>query len=505
MRARGEQANEALRRCRDYVRGWLAHADPETGLIPRNLSDGRGYWNGRDAAADNYPFMVLTAAWTDRALFEGRMLDMLRTETRLTSRVGALPDDWSFATRSFRHAEVDLDRLVFDGSEYVKDGLMPLTEWLGPSPWSERMLAIVDSILEHAPIDTPYGRIPSTNGEVNGEMMQVLGRLSFMTGEQGYLEAAARIADHYLLEPGHHPSRDADRLPLRDHGCELISGLTEVYLACRFRTPERAAAWREPLRGLLDRVLEIGRNEHGLFYNLVDPRSGRVLRGGLSDNWGYDLNGFYTVWLLDGTESYRDAARLAMSNLLPHYLAYPWEGSGADGIADSVEGAINLSQREQVAGVDEWIDANIARMFAIQRPDGIVEGWHGDGNFARTALMWAAAKQQGASLQPWRADLVLGAARDGPALDLLLESDWDWSGALRFDAPRHRTVMHLPLDYPRINQFPEWFTIDAGRRYTVTSTGTAPRELSGTELLAGLPVALRAHRALRLRVVPAGG
>ena len=84
----GRLAAEALFRCRRYVDGWLAHADPATGLIPRNLRESRDFWNGRDAAADNYPFMVLTSAITDRALFEGRMLDMLRTETRLTARVG---------------------------------------------------------------------------------------------------------------------------------------------------------------------------------------------------------------------------------------------------------------------------------------------------------------------------------------------------------------------------------------------------------------------------------
>jgi len=89
----GAQANEALRRCRRYVDGWLAHADPRTGLIPRNLGSGKHFWNGRDAGADNYAFMVLTCALTDRAMFDGRMLDMLRTETTLTSRIGALPAD----------------------------------------------------------------------------------------------------------------------------------------------------------------------------------------------------------------------------------------------------------------------------------------------------------------------------------------------------------------------------------------------------------------------------
>lgn len=54
------QANEAFRRSDLYVKGWLAHRDPLTGLIPRNLQNSY-YWNAQDAAADNYPFMVLTS------------------------------------------------------------------------------------------------------------------------------------------------------------------------------------------------------------------------------------------------------------------------------------------------------------------------------------------------------------------------------------------------------------------------------------------------------------
>ena len=110
--AHARQAGEALYRSRRFIDGWLANADPETGLIPRNLRESRDFWNGRDSAADNYPFMVLTAAITDQALFEGRLHDMLRTETRLTSRVGRLPDDYSFSKKGWRREAVDLDAMT---------------------------------------------------------------------------------------------------------------------------------------------------------------------------------------------------------------------------------------------------------------------------------------------------------------------------------------------------------------------------------------------------------
>jgi hypothetical protein len=495
----GMQASEALRRCRKYIDGWLAHCDPITGLVPRNLGGDKHLWNGKDSAADNYPFMVLTAALTDRALYDGRMLDILRTEQRVATRMDGLPATYDFKKQSFRNETDRLATLIFDGSEYVKDGLMPITEWLGDTPWSVRMTGIVDSILRQAEFETPQGRIPADNIEVNGEMMQVLSRLCFRYDSDAYLDMACRIADYYLLGE-HHPTRNATRLQLRDHNCELISGLTEVYAACFYRRKPKAAQYREPIHRMLDDILRTGLNEHGLMYNRVNPATGEILDAKLSDNWGYNYNGFYTIYLLDGVERYREAPRRAMSNLKEHYWKYPWEGWSSDGIADSVEGAINLLNREpDVAGVPEWIDANINRMLDIQKPDGVIEGWHGDGNYARTAIMWALWKQQGVTIQPWRADVKIGAVREGGALTLALRTETSWSGRVLFDQPRHRTFMKLPLDYPRINQFPEWYTVDAAAAYTLSAPGGTARH-SGSDLIRGVPLELAGGSTTLLKV-----
>jgi hypothetical protein len=458
------------------------------------LRDSKHYWNGRDSGADNYAFMVLTCALTDRPMFDGRMLDMLRTETTLTSRIGALPGDYDFNKQGFRLEQPDLNRLIFDGSEYVKDGLMPITEWLGRTPWSDRMIAIVDSILQHASFETKAGKIPSDHVEVNGEMMQVLSRLCFMTDDDNYLDMACRIADYYLLGD-RHPTRDATTLGLRDHNCELISGLTEVYAACHFLRKDKAEAYRQPIHAMLDRILEVGINEHGMMYDAVNPRTGEILRNVIGDNWGYNYNGFYTVYLLDGVDRYRDATRHALANLKPHYWKFPWQGWGSDGIADSVEGAINLLNREpRVEGVADWIDANIARMLLIQKPSGVIEGWHVDGNYARTAIMWVLWKQQGATIQPWRSDVKLGAVGDGESIQLVLTADRPWRGKLIFDQPRHKTVMQMPMDYPRINQFPEWFTVDAGADYHLerhaSGDSAESEEISGRALINGLAIQL---------------
>ncbi len=460
------QARDALVASDRYLRAWLRHADPQSGLIPRNLQHDRDYWNGKDAAADNYAFMVLTAWFTDRSLLHGKMREMLATEQRLTDRRDHLVDAYSFSQQGWYHEQPDLNRMIFESSEYCKDGLMPLTEWIGISPWSERMIQILDSILQHAAVETQFGRIPSENAEVNGEMMQVTSRVYWMTKKDHYLDAACRIADYYLLG-AKHPTQNAEVLRLRDHGCELISGLSEVYVACHFARPDKAAAYRQPLHALLDRVLEVGVNEHGMMFDSINPRTGEILTERISDNWGYNYNAFYALYMVDGTQRYRQATRTAMRSLKPHYLEYPWEGWGSDGIADSVEGAINLSRRESVVGVADWIDANLQRMLKIQKPDGVIEGWHGDGNFARTAIMYALWKQQGMSVQPWREDLLLGAVRHDGIVDVSLSADAPWKGTLYFDTPRHQTIMNLPIDYPRINQFPEWFTIDATKTYQI--------------------------------------
>jgi hypothetical protein len=490
----GRLAAEGFRRSRLYVDGWLRHADPTTGLIPRNLTSDRDLWNPQDSAADNYPFMVLTCALTDRALFEGRMLDMLATETRLTSRIDRLPDAYRFSTSSFARETIDLNAIIFGASEYVKDGLLPLTEWLGPSSWSRRMFGIVDDIWKHAMVETPFGRIPSTNVEINGEMLQVLSRLYWMSGRPEYLEWATRLGDYYLLGQ-QHPTRDMRVLRLRDHGCEILSGLCELYATMHFVNQGKKHAYRKPLHQMLDRILEVGRNEHGLFYNQIDPVAGKPTPGGegIADTWGYTLNGFYTVYLLDGIEAYRDATLQALHTLWENYRSFRWEGDSADGYADSIESALNLYNREQVESCAKWIDSEIKVMWSKQRDDGVIEGWHGDGNFTRTTIMYVLWKTQGLTLQPWRHDLQIGAVGHGTSLFVSLRSAQNWSGKLLFDQKRHKTAFHLPLDYPRINQFPEWFTVEDHKRYKVHDLGRRKiRTYSGKQLASGLQIEARA-------------
>lgn len=495
----GEYARKCLIHCRDYVRGWLAHADPQTGLIPRNLNRNRDFWNGRDAAADNYSFMVLTCALTDRAMFERRMQDMLKIETRLTSRLDNLVDDYSFTRQGWRFEEPDLVRLTFDSSEYVKDGLLPLTEWLGPSPWSERMIGLVDSVLDHAAVDTPVGLLPAADHEVGGEMMQVLTRLYWMTGNLRYRETAFRFADYFLF---HKMPTQQETLSLDDHGCEVIGGLSEVYYLAAKTDADRHRRYRAPMHAMLDRILEVGRNENGLLYMRINPVSKTVLNDELTDNWGYDYNAYLTVAEVDDHEPYREAVRHALENVHKH-TGYPWEGDIADGYADSIESGLNLLNRIPVESGFEWVEHETLHMLRKQRDDGVVEGWHGDGNYARTAITVALWKTQGCQVQPWRADVAVGAVDRKGALYVSIRSDWPWEGRIIFDRPRHQEYFGIPTDYPRLNQFPEWHTVEKSATYEVTTQqgeNETTRTLTGTTLRNGLPVVLGPEGNLKIEV-----
>jgi len=98
--------------------------------------------------------------------------------------------------------------------------------------------------------------------------------------------------------------------------------------------------------------------------------------------------------------------------------------------------------------------------------------------------MYALWKSQGAYVEPWRADLRVGAVRDEHGTcHFVVEGDWPWDGTLHFDRPRHAENLHIPDDYPRLNQFPEWFTVPEKGTYK-SNQG----EFSAQKLRAGLPV-----------------
>ena len=209
-------ANEGLVRSQNLLHDWLYFTDPATGLIPRNLYDESDIWNTKDAAADNFPFLYITSFFTDPDLFEGKMLDMLMTEAALTSRMGRIPDDYSFSKQDYLHPGIEMERIFQN---------------------------------------------PVRSREVYGEIRQLLSRVYWIEEDEKYLDFVIHIGDYLLGD--HHPTRDFPRLRLRDHCGEIIAGLSELYATLHHARPEKAREYREPLYEMLDRVLEVGLTRAG--------------------------------------------------------------------------------------------------------------------------------------------------------------------------------------------------------------------------------------------------
>ena len=514
LAASAVKANEAFLRCRRYLEGWLRHLDPASGLLRQSLAAEGNLWTPENSAADNFPFMVIAARFTRPELERSLFHESLIGEKSYAADRWGLPS--AFDLNKKAKLERDTGRLIFGASEYAKDGLAPMVEILGRGAWSARMEELAEGIFTAAPVETAFGALPSADAEVNGEMLQVLCSLFWMTGREIYLEWARRIGDAYCYEvlPGNYgvPAHFWDfgkhtgdsLLKLRDHGCEIVSGLTLLFAIEKERNTPRARSYYPAISRMLGRIEEIGTDSTGIFFNEVSAVNGERTRPGYSDCWGYDYYAWYTFWLATGEERYLKPVRQALRSL-QMFKDYPWEprqegGQSQDGIADAVEGALGLLSRLPEPSAFDWVEHEINRMFSFQKPDGTIEGWWGDGNFCRTALMYAFYNTSGAYCRPWREDLLLAGSREGDGLEIYLRASKPWSGELHLDPPRHRTYLGLPSDYPRINAFPEWYTVDPLEIYQVTINGGKTGRVLGQELIEGYPVELRAMKALRLNI-----
>jgi hypothetical protein len=106
----------------------MNYADEETGLIPRNINENKDYWNAWDAGADNYPFIVLSSSILIPDFFKTTAIDMLNMERKLTSRIGTLPDTYSFIKHGFKNEVIDTGHVIF-GS-----GIMAAKSFQDPGP-----------------------------------------------------------------------------------------------------------------------------------------------------------------------------------------------------------------------------------------------------------------------------------------------------------------------------------------------------------------------------------
>jgi hypothetical protein len=494
--ANSVQFEQTVAATRRLLRAWLAHADPRTTLLPDRLEADRSKWvyTPHNSGADLYPYLVLTAQLTDPDLYEGRMLEMLRNEVRFTSARASVPGNLTFATGELGPPS------LFGAGEYAKDGLVSVTEYLGRTPWFYRMVDLTVDAMAQAAVSTRFGMLPASDTELNGDYLQTLTRLITMTGDARFLEWARRIGDAYVDEvlPGNFgvPGMQWDfsahsgdrRLPLRDHGNETVVGLTLLFALEQQLGTDRAPRYRAAVQRMLDRILQSAAPD-GMLYNEVNAETLAPIDTRLSDNWGYVYGAIYTYYQVTGDTKYRDSVRRVLASL-PSYRNYPWEpGRNAplgsfDGYADAIESAIYLVNREPVPEALDWIESEMRVMLGMQRADGHIEDWYGEGNFNRTALLYAYMKSLGVRPVRWEPGVRIGSVRDGRRL--VVSVTVPAPRRIQFDFARHRRVLNLQQNLVRLNEFPEWFTVDETSLYRIGRAGSPGEVRLGSELIAGI-------------------
>lgn len=457
-------------------------------------------WNYRDTAADCYPFYVWAAWFTDLQVLDTVMVDALQAERRLCNHLDRIPV--SYDIDAGRKIEMDFDAMVFGASEYAKDGLVPIVEITGRDrPWFQRLREIVDDVFQHARYDTPYGKIPSTNVEVNGDLLQILPRLYAMTGEAKYLDWAHTLADYYLLPGKFVPAR------LSDHGCEIIGGLGLLFAVDVKACPEKARQYQPHLEFMFDEILRRGTNSDGIIIGELQTAPGPHDNLVTRDGWGYDFVGYLDYDLALGTDRYAEAICRPLSNLLkPRYLHFNWDHGSRDNVADSVEGGLYLLRQFPTPEAFVWADREIATLLVDHSDPNRLWGVHKlEANTVRTVLIHTMLHTRNTLARPWQQGLELGAAPCGDGIAVLLRCDAAYEGRLQFDVPRHRLTFGFDQDWPRMNAVPQWFTVepDESHRYEVWDADAATVQVvSGKSLHDGLPVRLEAGKPLRIVVRP---
>lgn len=493
-RDRGRIYDECGRGASRLLKGWYRFKrDPDTGLYSRD----KGTWDYQDEAADHYGSLVLIAYFVDTpAIAPGGILHQtLRNSIRLCSTPSGIPAPYDIRKK------VKLDpgpgkeeELVFGAAEWCKDGLNRTVETLGTdNDWYAHLLSLSTAIMKWSDRQRSGKGLPA-NVEIRGNMLQVLPRLYTMSGDEQLLRWAEDIGDEYLLAD---PLQKIGRTSLRDHGCELIGGLGELFaLECQLKRP-KARAYQPAMRKLLDRILEVGRDKRsGLWREWVDVVTGTA-EGGPPDTWGYALFAYENYDRGTGEKGYTAAIEKPMRWLIENRPGW----TNWDDWSDSYESMMALWKRyPDVQRVFAWLHWMTERhRSGWMEPYGPYSGGHFDGSTGRTLVIHMNLASQGVRTVPYMEGLRLGGVQEDGGLYLSAESDVSWRGRLCFDWPRSEHKFGK-VDWARINETPEWYTVRPQLRYRVTVDGGAPATLTGKQLIEGFALDLKPGSSRRIRV-----
>lgn len=457
-------AADAISRAVRIHDAWMFRRNPTTKLFPQ--SDANPEWNYRNTAADFFGFQLSIAI--DQHLPSVPLLrETLAAERALNpaGETGGLCRAISSAGELL--SQPSRERM-FSTCEYLKDGLTPLYERTGDPAVLARMRELADAIIAASSVQSRFGKVPSRDSEINGDVLQSFGRLGFACGEANIAaQAGSRGARYHAMlatitdaivgqmlahhdapgAPLHFYDYQTDRFPsgvvrLRDHGNETAVGLAEAFATAVAlkKDPEwsaRADRWAEPLARMYELLLSRGVNAEGLLVTQLEGGGGKgeapkheltITDSEPCDNWGYLLSGVLLFVEAEQRHGKLPAARLdallarsdAIALTVTRTDNLRWEGDNPDGMADSIESAIHIAAHRPVLRdrLLTWTDTQIVYLFQSQHPDGFCTGNYLDGNVIRTAMMYADARRAQPSATP----------------------------------PNH---MRLPWNWPRINAWPD--------------------------------------------------
>jgi hypothetical protein len=534
-------SHEALLRANAAQRAWLNLRNPKTHLLPERAPD--PVWEYKDGASDCFGFMVQAAIRLEPASLAAW------NQTLAAERALAPAGELCRGARADTGKPLDEDDAfrMFGSTEYVKDGLLSVYERYGDHPAGEayraRMFEVLDVILARSAHGPPGKLLPGKGSEENGNVLQACSRLSFSASAgAAYADMAGRIADAYVdgVLPKHNflPVRQFDfaagkaerfGVRIRDHGNEIIPGLAEAYAMAVAKAVEgnadwktRADRWADPIARMYETLLSKAVDGRGLLVSQMDERGFAVTAPEPNDNWAYVLNGAYLFaqasrrhaalggGVADARAAGVEAAADRIASAVVRHYGLDWEFGRMDGLADTLEsGMYVLAHRPQLAReIEPWVDDQIGLLLARQLPHGIVQGDYLDGNFIRTALLYADLRSGGWTLDSWREDVRVGFARsvagatgsEATAVVIVQNTgSQPYEGVLKPDRPRHQQIMKLPWDWPRLNSWPERYV--PGDRDEATLDDTP---LSGWR--EGIPVRLPpgGQMVVRITVRPRG-
>lgn len=500
---RGAIYEDCGRNAQRLLRGWLENKqDPQTHLYPKG-----GMWNYHNEAADHYASLVLIANYVRPELNQpgGALYQTLLSCKELCLTENGLLAEYDLKAMK-KGPTASLDRL----SEWLRDGFIRLMEAMGTENiWYEEFVRLSDAMLDEA--DRQGGiEVAFTKPEFVGHMLQSLSRLYLITGNERYLLAAEKLADAQLADP----DKVVGMATLWDHSCEMTPGLGE-FIAMegqlhRPRLKEYAAA----LRVILDRL----REKHG------HPETGFLCENSVGQNnliewkrppnaWGYVLFTYQNYDQATGEGRYENFVKKPLKWMLDNYKRrdevislWPYNRS-SDAHSDTYESILTLMTRypdlEGMYELLDWTTLQHIHRRQSQEKYGPYTGGHFDGSTGRTLCIHMMLHSQGVRTAPFVEGLRLGGVQKDGKLYLSLSNcrSEAWKGLLRFDWPRNEGKAGI-INWSRINEYPQWFTVRPEKSYQVAIDDQPARKMTGKELMQGLAIDVHPEQTKHIWVAP---